>query len=191
MPWVWGAVVLVLVGLGVWLLSQSSVDVPLEKSESGTGTTTVFAPSRVGITKRPSSDVASIVASLGGTSQFQALLQSTGVNATLRGTGPYTVFVPTDGAFSLLAQGTISNMSAAEKRRLAQYHVVSGRAIDVEALETGTIAALSKDMLNFDISDTDEIVRVNSAFIIKAYQGKNGVVYLISGVLLPPQKATP
>ena len=114
-----------------------------------------------------------------------------GIKATIQGVGPYTVFVPTDGAFSLLESGTIANMSAAEKKRLVQYHVVSGRAIDPDAVKSGQIMALSKDVLNFEVSTTDKTARVNNSFFIKAYQGRNGIVYLVSAVLLPPESTTP
>ena len=49
----------------------------------------------------------------------------------------------------------------------------------------GTIQALSRDYLNFSVG-TDKIPQVNSSNIIKQILGKNGIVYIIDGVLLPP-----
>ena len=57
------------------------------------------------------------------------------------------------------------------------------------AENTGVIQALSGDPLNFSDTSTN-IPQVNSSIIGGEYQGSNGVVYLINGVLLPPQKTT-
>lgn len=151
-------------------------------STTDTQTTT----GKVSTTIRASSDVASIASHIVGASTFASLFASTGVKATITGKGPYTIFVPTDGSISLLAPGTIQNLSAAEKKRLVQYHIIKGRAVDPAGIETGFMTALSGDVLNFDVSDIDETARINNSFVVKAYKGSNGVVYLISAVLFPP-----
>lgn len=192
--WVGGAVLVIAVLLGLWWFSayqapgnggnnvndEQSTGTNGEQGSTGGG-------GIVSLERRTSSSVADIVASLGGTAAFSTLFSSTGVKSTIQGVGPYTIFVPTDGAFSLLPSGTIANMTAAQKKRLVQYHIISGKAIDPDAIKSGQVQALSKDMLNFEVSSTDRTARVNSAFIIKAYQGRNGMVYLISAVLVPPQ----
>ena len=63
-----------------------------------------------------------------------------------------------------------------------------GRSIDVDTFVAGMNEAMSKDMLNFSFG-TNKIPMVNSAIIIAEYTGKNGTVYLIDNVLLPPKKA--
>ena len=136
---------------------------------------------------RTRSTVVEVAKSLSGTSQFNTLFKSTGVAASITGPGPYTIFVPTNGAFSQLPPGTITKMSAAQKLRFMQYHVIAGRAIDSEAQVAGTIQALSGDALNFSFG-VDQIPLVNSAIFIEKYQANNGVVYLVDNVLLPPQR---
>jgi len=131
-------------------------------------------------------DVLSVLGGIAGTSRFASLLSTTGVSGMVTGKGPYTIFVPTDGAFSLLPAGTLSKMTAAQTKRLVEDHVVSGRKLDPDAVRSGSIMALSKDILNFNVGP-DMTSRVGSAIIIKAYEGSNGIVYLISGVLIPPK----
>ncbi|KKW20118.1 MAG: Beta-Ig-H3/fasciclin [Parcubacteria group bacterium GW2011_GWA2_51_10] len=193
--WIGAAILVVLALLGLWWLSTRQQSGPLGV-ESGNGGEIPALESRgmgdfVSTERRTSTNVADIAAGISGASTFASLFSSTGIKATIQGVGPYTVFVPTDGAFSLLESGTIANMSAAEKKRLVQYHVVSGRAIDPDAVKSGQIMALSKDVLNFEVSTTDKTARVNNSFFIKAYQGRNGIVYLVSAVLLPPESTTP
>jgi uncharacterized surface protein with fasciclin (FAS1) repeats len=79
-------------------------------------------------------------------------------------------------------------MSAAEKKRLIQYHVVSGRAVDPDQMTAGSIEALSRDVLNFSYGPT-KIPMVNSAIVVTQYEGTNGVVIVIDNVLLPPKKS--
>ncbi len=195
--WVSAVVVLVLAALVIWWIVDRR---PLSSStESGTVATTTNGTTgqgdtntsgAVGVTKvnRANQTVSTIVAGLTGTSQFNALFSSTGVGASLSATGKYTVFVPTNGAFGQLPGGTISGLTSAEKKRLVEYHVVSGRAVDVDAERAGTIQALSGDALNFNYG-TDNLPLVNSAIVITEYVGKNGIVYLVDNVLLPPKKA--
>jgi uncharacterized surface protein with fasciclin (FAS1) repeats len=113
-----------------------------------------------------------------------------GVAATInaKSTSKYTIFVPTNGAFAQLPPGTVSNMSAAEKKRLIEYHVVSGRAVDPDQMTAGSIQALSGDILNFSYG-IDKIPLVNSAIVVTQYEGTNGVVIVIDNVLLPPKKS--
>lgn len=136
---------------------------------------------------RPRSDskVVSTAQHLSGASQFIALFKSTGVADKLTGKGPYTIFVPTNGAFSQLPRATLSGMTAAQKLRFVQYHIIVGRAIDAQAQVTGTVQALSGDALNFSFG-ADRIPMVNSAIFIEKHTAGNGVVYLIDNVLLPP-----
>ncbi len=135
---------------------------------------------------RRATTITSIAQALPDATRFGALLDSTGVAAQLKGAASYTVFVPSDRAMRLLPADLLSRMTPEELKRFVQYHVVVGRAIDVNAVDTGTIAALSKDMLNFSVQAGDQSARVNNATVLQAYKGKNGVVYLVNNVLIPP-----
>ncbi len=188
--WVWGAVAVlaVLVGVWVWYQGTSNQLNPVGYgAPSASSTGALQGPtSPVVAENRTSTSVVGIIQSLQNESRFSGLLANTGVSSTLTGKGPYTVFVPTDASFGRLPAGTINNLSAAELKRLVQYHVISGKMIDVNAQVAGTVPALSKDPLNFSYEPDDKSARVNSGTILAAYKGSNGVVYIINSVLLPP-----
>ena len=58
-------------------------------------------PSKTAVVEvKKTASVNSIISSLVGESTFASYLTSTGVAATLSGKGPYTVFVPSNAAFS-------------------------------------------------------------------------------------------
>lgn len=142
----------------------------------------------LGETTSPSGSktVAQVIAGIEAGSRFSQLLSSTGVGSSITGKGPYTVFVSTDGAFGRLVPGTVNNLSAAEQKRLIQYHVVSGKKLDVDAVTSSQIQALSKDTLNFQV-DANKNVYVNSGKVLETYRASNGIVYVINSVLIPPK----
>lgn len=190
--WVWVAVAagVIIVGFWWWNMARQQADVPTDvgyASPTASTTDALVSPAQPVVAEvRTSSTVAGIIASLSGESRFAALLSTTGVSASLTGKGPYTVFVPTDASFAQLPTGTINNLNSAQLKRLVQYHIVSGKAIDVNIQKAGNIQALSKDMLNFSVLATDKSARVNSSVAIHAYKASNGIVYVIGSVLLPP-----
>ena len=161
--WIGIIALIVIVGLGIWWLASNSTPA----ANSTTATTTAATTTAATTTAQPpqtinrqSDTVLAIAESLSGTSEFTSLLTSSGVSAQLRGPGPYTIFVPTNGAFSQLPNGTISGLTAAGKKRLVEYHVISGRAINGTAVSSGSVQALSGDALNFSFG-TDNIPMVN------------------------------
>lgn len=177
--------IIILAALAWWLSGGNGLKLPANEMATSTAATTTRP---VVHTTRSSQDVVAIAESLSGASRFAALLVSTGVAGEIKATGKYTIFVPTDGAFSFLAPGALDNMKAADKKRLVEYHIVANRVIDIDGVLSGSIEALSRDMLNFSVGVTDKVPRVNSALIVAQYTGKNGIVYLINNVLIPPKK---
>lgn len=193
----WGAVLvlIVLAGLLLWWWSTTGFSLsysfePQSAATSTAPTSETATSSRVAVESRSALTVAQVVAGISGSGKFNAYLAQTGVAAQITGKGPYTVFVPTDGAWNRLPQGTLSAMTAADLKRMVQYHVVVGRTLDIDAVSSGTIQALSKDALNFSVRLSDMNVIVNSSQVITQYKAKNGIVYVINTVLIPPQKAT-
>jgi len=180
---------------GGWLTTDSELnfeDLALSGTQTtdkevtrASGESAASAPSASA--SRKLSTVATVAQNLPNTSQFKALFKSTSVATSLTGKGPYTIFVPTNGAFSQLPPGTITKMTDAQKLRFMQYHIIDGRMIDAQAQVAGTIEAMSGDVLNFSFG-ADQIPLVNSAIFIHKYEASNGVVYLIDNVLLPPQR---
>ncbi len=184
--WVWVVViVLVLVVIaGIWWwIDQSNTSAPTQATTETT--TTTGATDQVTVVNQTSSSIAEVLASLPGVSTYTSLFNSTGVGATLGARGPYTVFVSTDAGYALLKPGTISNMTAAEQKRLIQYSIVSGKALDIDATNNGSVKALSGDELNFKVQPNG-LVEVNSSFALEEYKASNGIIYVLNQPLLPP-----
>lgn len=182
--WAIVAVAAIVIAGGLWWLYGREPEAAPATVET-TGSTETSGAGQVQI-ETSTQNVGAVVAGIANGGTFASYLSSTGVGATLSGKGPYTVFVATDGAFSRLAPGTIANMSAADLKRMVQYHIVAGKKLDVDAVNSGQVQALSKDTLNFNVDATKGAVYVNSGYVLHAYKATNGIVYVINSVLLPP-----
>ena len=106
---------------------------------------------------------------------------------TLSGTGPFTVFAPTDEAFAALPAGVLDALLLPENKAiLAQiltYHVVSGMVMAADVAD-GDVATVEGQ--NVTLSTMDGVT-VNGAKVIAAdVMASNGVIHAIDAVILPP-----
>lgn len=191
----------IIIALVVTLLLVYSTGGTPAVGPSQNATTTPAATQTQATTQKPSgasaapapvdTTVRGVVSRLAGARVFAGLMESTGVGATLASGGPYTVFVPSDKAFSQMPAGFLSGLASAAKKRLVQYHVVAGKSLDLDAVSSGNHEALSKDMLNFNVNLDSMVAYVNSGVSISQHKASNGIVYVVSAVLVPPQIANP
>lgn len=121
---------------------------------------------------------------------FSILVQAVvkaGLVDALSGSGPFTVFAPTNAAFTaLFAQLGISgidNLTAEQLIPILTYHVVSGNVLST-ALSNGNVPTLNAGKsLNVNLSSG---VKINDSEVVAAnIQGSNGVVHVINKVLIP------
>lgn len=112
-------------------------------------------------------------------------LRAAGLVATLKGTGPFTVFAPTDEAFRKLPEGAL-NALLKDKVRLAgilTYHVVPGK-IMAQHLESGDVKTVQGGMLNI-VRGEDGVVVDNAKVTKVDIETSNGVIHAIDTVLMP------
>jgi uncharacterized surface protein with fasciclin (FAS1) repeats len=132
-----------------------------------------------------------IVATAQGAGFFKTLmsaLTATDLSTVLQGDGPFTVFAPTDEAFSKLPKGTLDSLLKSENKEklvsILKLHVASGRAFAADALAADKITTLQKEVVRVRLVDGKP--RVNDANIVKAdIDAANGVIHVIDTVLMP------
>ena len=191
--WIIGAAVVIIIILGLWWLNMGGSTHAGEAGYNATSTDALVsnnAPTTPAVSAQArTGSVVSVLSGIPDASKFAAQLGSTGVASSLTGKGPYTLFVPINEAYAHVAPGVLSGLSAAQLKRLIQYHIVSGKAIDVNIQQAGTVQALSTDTLNFSVRPGDKSARINSSVALQSFKAQNGVVYLIDQVLIPPTAA--
>ena len=112
---------------------------------------------------------------------------------TLSGTGPFTVFAPTNAAFAALltelGATSLDQVDNATLNAVLQYHVVAGANVLSSQLTNGQeITALSGGKFKIDLTSGAKIVDANNRvtnIVVTNVQGSNGVVHAIDKVLLP------
>jgi len=154
-------------------------------------TAIVAASSLVGVAhaepKEKAKDIVAVASSAGSFNTLVAAVKAAGLVETLQGTGPFTVFAPTDEAFAKLPKGTVEDLLKPENKEklvaILTYHVVAGK---VMAADVKTMQAKTVNGKELDIKVTDVSVTVNNAKVVKTdVATSNGVIHVIDTVLLP------
>ena len=106
---------------------------------------------------------------------------------TLKGEGPFTVFAPTNDAFSALPEGTIQTLLLPENKEkliaILTYHVVLGKVMSGDLSNNMMAATIQGGQVKIMTSGG---VTVDGANVITAdIETSNGVIHVIDAVILP------
>lgn len=133
-------------------------------------------------------DIVDTAASAGSFNTLVAAVKAAGLVDTLKGTGPFTVFAPTDAAFDKLPAGTVEDLLKPEnKDKLVQiltYHVVPGKVMSGDIAGKTTMA---KTVQGSEVKiDASSGVMIDNAAVTQAdIAADNGVIHVIDTVILP------
>ena len=128
-------------------------------------------------------------------------VKAAGLVETLKGSGPFTVFAPTNAAFSQLPEGTVAMLLEPENKeqlgKVLTYHVVAGR-YDSESLMKAIKKGNGQAMLKTVNGETLTVMMNGDRnIVIKDRKGdvadistydvfqSNGVIHVVDKVLLP------
>jgi uncharacterized surface protein with fasciclin (FAS1) repeats len=129
-----------------------------------------------------------------------AAVKAAGLVETLSGPGPFTVFAPTNDAFSRLAPGTVDTLLKPENKaaltKVLTYHVVPGNMSGAQiaaAIKAGggtaTLTTVEGEPLKASVEGGAVVltdVNGNKSFVTQAdVRQSNGVIHVVNGVLLP------
>nr|WP_310539539.1 fasciclin domain-containing protein [Phenylobacterium sp.] len=129
-----------------------------------------------------------------------AAVKAAGLVETLSGSGPFTVFAPTNAAFAKLPAGTVETLVKPESKaalsNILTYHVVPGRltAMDLTAqIKAGGGKAMLKTVQGGDltVSAMGDMVMLTDAkggmshVTIANVMQSNGVIHVVDTVLMP------
>jgi uncharacterized surface protein with fasciclin (FAS1) repeats len=129
-------------------------------------------------------DIVDTAVKAGNFKTLVAAVQAAGLVDTLKGTGPFTVFAPTDEAFAKIPKATLDGLlkDKAALSKILTYHVVAGKVMakDVKAGAVKTVQGQDITLA------TTGGVTVNGAKVVAAdVAASNGVIHAIDTVIMP------
>lgn len=149
----------------------------------------------------PMKDIVSNAVNSADHTTLVAAVKAAGLVDTLKGAGPFTVFAPTNNAFSALPAGTVDSLLKTENKttltKVLTYHVVAGRIDSAELMKriksgngTATLKTVEGESLwammngprNIVLKDAKGNVANISTYDVMQ---SNGVIHVIDRVLMP------
>jgi uncharacterized surface protein with fasciclin (FAS1) repeats len=133
-------------------------------------------------------DVVDTAVAAGSFKTLAKALEAAGLVQTLKGSGPFTVFAPTDEAFAKLPAGTLETLlkpeNKAQLQRILSCHVVSGRVLAADVVKLHAAKAISGDTISIVVNNGG--VMVGDAHVVKTdIAATNGVIHVIDAVMIP------
>ena len=140
------------------------------------------------------SDIVDTAVAAGDFTTLAAAVTAAGLVDTLKGTGPYTVFAPTDAAFEKLPAGTVDTLLKDPKGDLTQiltYHVIQGTvmAADVVKMDGQKVKTVQGGELTVNV-DGDKVSLTDASgatvnVTATDVEASNGVIHVVDAVLMP------
>lgn len=148
---------------------------------------TTIVTTTLGVVEPMPGDLVQVASTTEGFSTLVKAVTAAGLVETLQGSGPFTVFAPTDEAFAALPSGLLDKLLLEENRdallAILTYHVVAGKVTSAE-IATGTARTVGGSNIELVVGNG---IQVNGANVVLAdVEASNGVIHVIDQVLLPP-----
>lgn len=130
--------------------------------------------------------IVDVAANAGNFKTLVAAVKAAGLAETLAGTGPFTVFAPTDEAFAKLPAGTVDALLKDKEKLTAilTYHVVAGAVTSDQVVKLTSARTVNGKDLKIKVAGGK--VAIGNAQVVQAdIKASNGVIHVIDTVLLP------
>lgn len=137
----------------------------------------------------PSKDIVDNTVGSADHTTLVAALTAAGLVETLKGTGPFTVFAPTNTAFTKLPAGTVETLLKPESKSqltsILTYHVVAGRYTSANITDGMKLTTVQGEELVFTMKNGTWLINNSAKVEIADIMSSNGVTFVIDGVLVP------
>ena len=135
---------------------------------------------------KPAKNIVQTAVAAGQFKTLTKLVKEAGLAGALQAKGPYTVFAPTDAAFTKVPKATLAALAKdkAKLRAVLLYHVAKGKLTAAKVVKLQSIKTLNGQSLKVRVSHGT--ATVGGARLIKTDIGaSNGVIHVINKVLIP------
>lgn len=133
-------------------------------------------------------DIVDTAVAAGSFNTLATALTEAGLVETLKGPGPFTVFAPTDEAFSKLPAGTLENLLKPENKdklvSILTYHVVPGEVTSDQVVKLDSAETVNGKKVKIKVKNGKVMVD-NATVVTTDIMASNGVIHVIDEVILP------
>jgi uncharacterized surface protein with fasciclin (FAS1) repeats len=134
-----------------------------------------------------------IVATAADAGQFGTLLslaKRAGLVGALSGSGPLTVFAPTDAAFRAVPKATLTRLANDKTalRRVLLYHVVKGNVPASRVVTLKSAKTLAGPAIAIRVNGKSVFLNRSTKVVKTDIRASNGTIHVIDEVLLPPNR---
>ena len=133
-------------------------------------------------------DIIDTAVAAGTFKTLAAALTAAGLVDTLKGTGPFTVFAPTDEAFAKLPAGTVDSLlkDVPKLKAILTYHVVSGKVMAADVMKMDGQSAETVNGAELKIGTQGGVKLNGNVHVTKTdIDCTNGVIHVVDSVLMP------
>ena len=117
-------------------------------------------------------------------------VKASGLEETLNGIGPFTIFAPVNLAFSKLAPGVFDDLvKPANKEKLSgilSFHVIAAKKLKDNFSNGQKLMTINGRELSVTVKD-DEVLINGAKLLACNMQGSNGVVHSMDAVNMPTE----
>ena len=156
--------------------------IPAVATTVAEATTTTAAPTTT--TPRPSAGLLDVLADAGQFSQLLAAIDAAGLTETLSGPGPFTLFAPTDDAFSQLVEPLPADPEALAAVLL--YHMVDANLSGFDLMGTTSVTTAQGSDVAITVDNGQLVLNGASTVTVSNVIGSNGTAHIVNAVLIPP-----
>ena len=133
-------------------------------------------------------DIVQTATEAGSFKTLLAAVKAAGLVETLQGTGPFTVFAPTDAAFAALPAGRLDGLlkDPAALKKILLYHVVSGSVTSDKVVGLTSATSVEGSPIAISVKDGTVYLNDSAKVVTPDVMASNGVIHVIDKVILPP-----
>ncbi len=144
--------------------------------------------SNTNTTQSNTQNIVDTAAANGSFNTFGKALRQAGMVEKLRGSGPFTLFAPTDAAFAKLPPGKLDELMKVENKdelvSILNYHVLAGRSSAADVAKLTQAKTINGKLAPIVLKGTK--VSIDGAQVIEPdIASSNGVLHGIDKVIMP------
>lgn len=135
-------------------------------------------------------DLITVAKAAGNFTTFLKMVEAAGLTATLQAPGTFTVFAPTDTAFTKLPAGKLDDLLKPENKAklvaLVSYHLSNTKLTATDLAKTDEIKTIEGTPIDVDVTPDGKVVEIDDAKVLGSdLKANNGIIHSIDAVLQP------